>query len=137
VVAPLARPPPPLALTVGLARRDRLTATRGRGTLPFTPVLIPAGQQRPQAFMATLGLYTTPGFLLGQQQQPLYQQAAPTPLLGWNPWVGTGWDQQSLSNSFNTMVLHPPPTSVQDWVADSGATHHTTSAVEAARGGAV
>jgi hypothetical protein len=23
------------------------------------------------------------------------------------------------------MVLHPPPTSVQDWVVDSGATHHT------------
>jgi hypothetical protein len=24
------------------------------------------------------------------------------------------------------MALHPPPTSVQDWVADSGAMHHTT-----------
>jgi hypothetical protein len=40
-----------------------------------------------------------------------------------------GWDQQSLAHSFNTMVLHPPPTSVQDWVADSGATYHTTSSV--------
>jgi hypothetical protein len=27
------------------------------------------------------------------------------------------------------MVLHPPPTSVQDWVADSGVTHHTTPSV--------
>jgi hypothetical protein len=27
------------------------------------------------------------------------------------------------------MALHPPPTSVQDWVADSGATHHTTPPV--------
>jgi hypothetical protein len=27
------------------------------------------------------------------------------------------------------MALHPPPTSVQDWVADSGATHHATSSV--------
>jgi hypothetical protein len=27
------------------------------------------------------------------------------------------------------MALHPPPTSVQDWVADSGATHHTTPLV--------
>jgi hypothetical protein len=27
------------------------------------------------------------------------------------------------------MVLHPPPTSVQDWVADSDATHHTTMSV--------
>jgi hypothetical protein len=27
------------------------------------------------------------------------------------------------------MALHTPPTSVQDWVADSGATHHTTSSV--------
>jgi hypothetical protein len=27
------------------------------------------------------------------------------------------------------MALHPPPTSVQDWVADSGAMHHTTPSV--------
>jgi hypothetical protein len=27
------------------------------------------------------------------------------------------------------MMLHPPPTSVQDWVADSGMTHHTTPSV--------
>jgi hypothetical protein len=27
------------------------------------------------------------------------------------------------------MALHPPPTSVQDWVVDSDATHHTTSSV--------
>jgi hypothetical protein len=27
------------------------------------------------------------------------------------------------------MALHPPPTSVQDWVADSGVTHHTTPSV--------
>jgi hypothetical protein len=55
--------------------------------------------------------------------------AAPAPSLGWNPWVGTGWDQQSLAHSFNTMALHPPPTSVQDWVADSGVTHHITPSV--------
>jgi hypothetical protein len=40
-----------------------------------------------------------------------------------------GWDQQSLAHSFNIMVLHPPPTLVQDWVADSGVTHHTTPLV--------
>jgi hypothetical protein len=40
-----------------------------------------------------------------------------------------GWDQQSLAHSFNTMALHPPLTSVQDWVADSGSTHHTTPSV--------
>jgi hypothetical protein len=64
-----------------------------------------------------------------QQQQllPLYPQAAPG--LGWNPWLGASWDQQSLANSFSSMVLHPPPTSVQDWVADSDATHHTTPSV--------
>jgi hypothetical protein len=74
------------------------------------PGPVPAGQQRPQAFMATPGLYLSPEFLLGQQQQqlPLYQQTA------WNPWVGTDWDQQSLAHSFNTMVLHPLLTSVQD-----------------------
>jgi hypothetical protein len=27
------------------------------------------------------------------------------------------------------MALDPPPTSVQDWVADSGATHHTTPSI--------
>jgi hypothetical protein len=27
------------------------------------------------------------------------------------------------------MALHPPPTAVQDWVADFGATHHTTPSV--------
>jgi hypothetical protein len=39
---------------------------------------VPAGQQRPQAFVATPGLYASPGLLSGpqQQQQPLYQQAA-------------------------------------------------------------
>jgi hypothetical protein len=61
--------------------------------------------------MATPSPYPSLGFLPGQQQQPpLYQQAAPLP--GWNPWVGAGWDQQSLAHSFNTMALHPPPTSV-------------------------
>jgi hypothetical protein len=51
------------------------------------------------------------------------------PASGWNPWLGTSWDQQSLANSFSTMALHPPLTSVQDWVADSGATYHTTPSV--------
>jgi hypothetical protein len=92
------------------------------------PGPMPAGQQRSQAFMATPGLYASPDLLSGpQQQQPLYHQAAPA--LGWNPWLGASWDQQSLANSFSTMALHPPPTSVQDWVVDSNATHHTTPSV--------
>jgi hypothetical protein len=37
-----------------------------------------------------------------------------------------GWDQQSLASSFNTLMLTPPPTATQDWVADSGASHHST-----------
>jgi hypothetical protein len=73
------------------------------------PGPVPTGQQRPQAFMATLSPYLSPGFLPGQQQQ-----AAPAPPPGWNPWIGAGWDQQSLAHSFNTMALHPPPTSIQD-----------------------
>jgi hypothetical protein len=28
------------------------------------------------------------------------------------------------------MALHPPPILVQDWVADSGVTHHTTPSVD-------
>jgi hypothetical protein len=80
--------------------------------------------------MATLGPYPSPEFLLGQQQQLLlYQQAAPTPSPGWNPWVGAGWDQQSLAHSFNIMVLHPPPTLVQDWVGRlrCNTPHHSVS----------
>jgi hypothetical protein len=34
-----------------------------------------------------------------------------------------------LAHFFNTMALRPPPTSVQDWLADFGATHHTTPSV--------
>jgi hypothetical protein len=76
--------------------------------------------------VATPGLYASPGLLSGPQQ-PLYQQAALAP--GWNPWLDVGSDQQSLANSFSTMALHLPPTSVQDWVADSIATHHITPSV--------
>jgi hypothetical protein len=79
--------------------------------------------------MATSSLYMTPEFLPKQQQQSLYQQTTPAPSPGWNPWVGAGWDQPSLAISFNTMALHPPPTSVQDWVANSDKTYHTTSSV--------
>jgi hypothetical protein len=32
-------------------------------------------------------------------------------------------------NSFSTMALQPPHNSVNDWVADSGASHHTTPSV--------
>jgi hypothetical protein len=48
----------------------------------YVPRPVPAGQQRPQAFVATPGLYASLGLLSGpqqQQQQLLYQQAAPTP----------------------------------------------------------
>jgi hypothetical protein len=40
-----------------------------------------------------------------------------------------GWDQQSLMNSFSTMALQPPHNSVNGWVANSGASHHTTPSV--------
>jgi hypothetical protein len=88
----------------------------------------PTSQQRPQAFMATIGPYTPPGFVPEQQQ--LYQQAPPAPPPDWTPWNGAGWDQQSLANSFSTMALQLPHNSVNDWVADSGASHHTTPSVD-------
>jgi hypothetical protein len=74
-----------------------------QGHIAVYPGPSPTGQQRPQAFMATMGPYTLPGFVPGQQQ--LYQQAPPVPPPGWAPWNGVGWDQQSLANSFSTMVL--------------------------------
>jgi hypothetical protein len=40
-----------------------------------------------------------------------------------------GWDQQSLTNSFSTMALQPPHITVNDWVVDSGASHHITHSV--------
>jgi hypothetical protein len=55
------------------------------------PGPVSVGQQRSQAFVATPGLYGSPGPLSGPQQQPLYQQAASG--LGWNPWLGASWDQ--------------------------------------------
>jgi hypothetical protein len=91
------------------------------------PGPMPTGQQHLQAFVATPGIYASHSPLSGPQQQPLYQQATSGP--GLNPWLGASWDQQSLANSFSSMALHPPPTSVQDWVADSGVTHHTTPSV--------
>jgi hypothetical protein len=97
------------------------------GHIAMYPGSAPTGQQRPQAFMATTGPYTPPGFVPGQQQ--LYQQAPPTPPPAWAPWNGTGWDQQSLTNSFSTMVLQPPHNSVNDWIVDSDASHHTTPSV--------
>jgi hypothetical protein len=77
------------------------------------PDPVPAGQQRPQAFVATSALYLSSSLLSRPQPQPqppLYQQAAPVP--GWNSWLDASWDQQSLANFFSTMALHPPPTSV-------------------------
>jgi hypothetical protein len=77
--------------------------------------------------MATTGPYILPGFVPGQQ--PLYQQAPPAPPSGWAPWNGAAWDQQSLVNSFSIGALQSPHNSVNDWVADSGASHHTTHSV--------
>jgi hypothetical protein len=57
-----------------------------QGHMIMYPGLVPVGQQRPQAFVATPGLYASPNLLFGPQPQPLYQQAAPAP--GWNPWLG-------------------------------------------------
>jgi hypothetical protein len=82
------------------------------GHIAMYPGPAPTGHQRPQAFMATMGRYTPPSFVPGQQQ--LYQQAPPAPPPGWAPWNGAGWDQQSLANSFSTMALQPPHNLVND-----------------------
>jgi hypothetical protein len=89
------------------------------------PGPLPGGFQRPQALMAAPGFYPAPGYTPGQQQQSSYQP--PTPA-NWSLWTGSGWDQQSLANTFNTMTLTPPPTT-QDWVVDSGTSHHSTLSV--------
>jgi hypothetical protein len=59
-----------------------------------------------------------------QPQQGLLPLPGPLAPHVWGPWTN-GWDTQSLANSFSTMTL-APPTSVSDWVADSGASYHTT-----------
>jgi hypothetical protein len=56
------------------------------GAHDYVPDSMPAGQQRPHAFVVTPGLYASPSLLSRpqpQQQQLLYQQATPAP--GWNP----------------------------------------------------
>jgi hypothetical protein len=88
---------------------------------------VPTGQQRPHAFVATPGLYASPSLLSGphpQPQQPLYQQASPDPRM--EPLA-----RHKLGSAVAGQLLQhhgapPAPTSVQDWVADSGAMHHTT-----------
>ncbi|XP_021316676.1 uncharacterized protein LOC110435442 [Sorghum bicolor] len=55
--------------------------------------------------------------------------AAPFPAFSWAPPSATlhgsaGWDQAALAHSFSTMALTPPVG--PEWVADSGATYHTT-----------
>ena len=47
--------------------------------------------------------------------------APPSPVA---PWAG-GWDQTSLAGSFSTTALTPPASSA-NWIADSGASFHTT-----------
>ena len=86
-------------------------------------------QQQParppqHALLAAPAYYGAPG---GPSFAPLlapppHQQQVAAP--AWSPWTGA-WDQQSLANSFSTMALTPP--AVTDWVADSGASNHTTS----------
>jgi hypothetical protein len=61
-----------------------------QGHIAMYPSPVPTGQQRPQAFMAAPGHYTSPRFMPRQQQQPLYQQATPVPSPGWTSWNGTG-----------------------------------------------
>ncbi|XP_021318033.1 uncharacterized protein LOC110436121 [Sorghum bicolor] len=55
--------------------------------------------------------------------------AAPFPASSWAPPPVTlpgsaGWDQAALAHFFSTMALTPPIG--PEWVADSGATYHTT-----------
>jgi hypothetical protein len=93
-----------------------------QGHIAMYPGPLPGGFQRPQALMVAPGYYPAPGYTPGQQQQTPYQPLAPA---NWSPWTGSGWDQQSLENYFNTLALTPSPTT-QDWVADSGTSHHST-----------
>jgi hypothetical protein len=64
-----------------------------------------------------------PSAPLRPQQGLLPLPGPPSPPV-WGPWTN-GWDAQSLTSSFSTMTP-APPTSVSDWVADSGASYHTT-----------
>jgi hypothetical protein len=58
-----------------------------------------------------------------QPQQGLLPLTGPPTQPVWGPWTN-GWEVRSLASS-STMAL-APPTSVSDWVTDSGASYHTT-----------
>jgi hypothetical protein len=59
-----------------------------------------------------------------QQVGPTFAlPVAPPPPAAWTPWMSSR-HQQSQAHSFHTMMMVPPV--VTDWVADSGASNHTT-----------
>ena len=81
------------------------------------------GEPRPPAAMLASA---PPGFPLATSWAAVlsaYSAStwAPPPGTSLGP---TGWDQAALANSFSTMALTPPVG--PEWVADSGATYHTT-----------
>jgi hypothetical protein len=85
-----------------------------------------ASAPRPTAFQQVFFVVAPPAAPSAppQPQQGLLPLPRPSAHPLWGPWTN-GWDAQSLASFFSTMTL-APPTSVSDWVADSGASYHTT-----------
>jgi len=82
------------------------------GRISMWPFQAPDGEPRP-----------SPAMLAGASSG--FPSVTPWMAPPASTWPGpTGWDQAALAHSFSTMALTPPVGS--EWIADSGATYHTT-----------
>jgi hypothetical protein len=124
-------PPPPLPPRVPspLTSTPRLTLFKC-GQVSGGGVGVQQPHLHLQAMLVSALLYSPPPqvglpFMPPLMPLPIHrgQQQAPA-LAAWSPWTGS-WDQQSLANFFNTMIMVPPV--VTDWMTDSDASNHTTS----------
>ncbi|XP_021309205.1 uncharacterized protein LOC110432736 [Sorghum bicolor] len=90
------------------------------GRISMWPFEASGGEPRPPAAMLAGAPPGFPSVTPWAAPFPASSWATPPPtLLG-----SAGWDQAALAHSFSTMALTPPVG--PEWVADSGATYHTT-----------
>jgi hypothetical protein len=105
-------PPPPRAPSAQVVvHPGPPSATHGRGRISMWPFQAPGGAHRPPAAAMFTGAPVAP---FSSPWTPPGAQPGPV-----------GWDLAALARSFNTMTLAPPADPV--WIANSGATYHTTS----------
>lgn len=94
------------------------------GSTPGAPPTRPAAPQPALLALGGPGLLTGPSFPVSSAPPLVSPRPASPQPSQWAPWAG-GWDQASLAGSFSMTTL-TPPVSPADWIADFGASFHTT-----------